>query len=438
MKRINSALLLVCNLILVACGGSGNGGGNIVGPKNPPTVTLSASSNSIVGSGQVTLTWTSNAVSCLASWTLSTTPSGQATVIVAQTQSYGITCSNSDGTTSSSVSITVVPAPQTFLVKVILANKQPGEDCSGWTARVVISAKDSTTATMDASCFVSVIVTTTGFTNASSVVVMRITPASGSRFAPQATSNFLAIVTNTTWIAIPNGSWVVEKGIYVGQTVGFNFPDLFSDQGNDGNFFLAMHRMAGPTGVIGNYVNITWQPTDFPIKVGIDTTQKTSLIDAHAASNLWLVVNEINQITGRSYFVQSSYVEVKAGKGDLLYTDPNLASRQDAGGTAGGTVDANFNWTSGTVAILPDYLTDPYIAGGGGKTVIEHELGHTLGLGHSNKCNSMMSVSACGATGVHPQMTSYDVMALEMFYEVRQLQRNNNTFLGFQEVINKP
>jgi hypothetical protein len=83
-----------------------------------PTLTLSASPNSIVESGDTTLTWTvgNDATSCTASngWTgnkaFSNGPHNQ-TLSISSTTTYALSCSNQFGTTNRQVTVTVTTDP---------------------------------------------------------------------------------------------------------------------------------------------------------------------------------------------------------------------------------------------------------------------------------------------------------------------------------------
>jgi hypothetical protein len=84
----------------------------------PPTVTLTASPTSLVGSGNVTLTWAStNATGCTASggWSGTRALSGTETVgPVSSSTAYTLACSGSGGSTNQTVNVTVTaPLPVT-------------------------------------------------------------------------------------------------------------------------------------------------------------------------------------------------------------------------------------------------------------------------------------------------------------------------------------
>lgn len=78
----------------------------------PPSVTLTASPDSITVGGKSTLTWsTTNATSCTASggWSGSKATSGRRSVAPEASTTYTLSCKNSGGTTSASATVTVTP-----------------------------------------------------------------------------------------------------------------------------------------------------------------------------------------------------------------------------------------------------------------------------------------------------------------------------------------
>jgi pimeloyl-ACP methyl ester carboxylesterase len=78
----------------------------------PPTVTLTATPDSIFQGGSSTLNWSSTgATSCSAPWTGSTATQGSAAVRPSSTTSYTITCVGAGGSSSSSASVKVLFAP---------------------------------------------------------------------------------------------------------------------------------------------------------------------------------------------------------------------------------------------------------------------------------------------------------------------------------------
>jgi serine protease len=114
-------LLLVVGL--AACGGgggSGGGGGGSSsgggdGARQPPTLTFNISALMVTQGDPVTLTWNAaSATSCTASgaWSGSRAIEGAETLAdLQQTANYTLTCTNSAGSVSRSVSVTVVRAP---------------------------------------------------------------------------------------------------------------------------------------------------------------------------------------------------------------------------------------------------------------------------------------------------------------------------------------
>ena len=105
--------LLILILFITSCGGGGGGGGGSSEPITPaPTVSISLSSSSIVLGESVTINWSSsNATGCTAtgSWSGSKATSGTETTTPTGVGffNYGISCSGSGGSRSTSVGLEV-------------------------------------------------------------------------------------------------------------------------------------------------------------------------------------------------------------------------------------------------------------------------------------------------------------------------------------------
>ncbi len=92
---------VLVSLMLISCGGGG-------GSKPLPIINLSANNLSVELNSTTTLTWSStNATSCSAGWTSSTSISGSMEVTISNVgnNNFSITCSGDGGNTSSSVTI---------------------------------------------------------------------------------------------------------------------------------------------------------------------------------------------------------------------------------------------------------------------------------------------------------------------------------------------
>jgi hypothetical protein len=121
---VATTALTIISLFVTGCGGGGGSessdtvvsgnalGGNPSGSQNPPTVNLTASPSTVAFNNATTLTWTaSNADNCVASdgWSGSKSRSGGNTSSGPLTidTTFDITCSNSVGSASDSVTVSV-------------------------------------------------------------------------------------------------------------------------------------------------------------------------------------------------------------------------------------------------------------------------------------------------------------------------------------------
>jgi hypothetical protein len=105
----NTTFTLTCT----SPGGSAQQSTTVTVSAPAPSVTLSASPQTVSSGGTTVLTWTStNTTSCAASWTTSDATAGQQTsAALTATTTFSITCSNGAGSTAQgSVPVTVTPA----------------------------------------------------------------------------------------------------------------------------------------------------------------------------------------------------------------------------------------------------------------------------------------------------------------------------------------
>lgn len=112
------------------CGGGGS---------TSPTVFLNANPNTISPGATSTLSWVStNATSCVSSWTIATSTSGSQIVSPATTTEYSIACSGSDKTASATTTITVTTPGQVVPTVTISADPQTissgGSSVLAWTS----------------------------------------------------------------------------------------------------------------------------------------------------------------------------------------------------------------------------------------------------------------------------------------------------------------
>ena len=112
--------------VLSACGGGGGGGGSST-PTSVPTVSISASANSIAVGSPVTISWAStNATSCVATgaWSGAQTTSGSSnqTPSAAGSLSFDLQCTGAGGTGKGSIAVTATPKVPIIAVSAATVN----------------------------------------------------------------------------------------------------------------------------------------------------------------------------------------------------------------------------------------------------------------------------------------------------------------------------
>src|SRR5688572_21362897 len=114
-----AAVVALASALLSACGGGGGGAPPITPPAVAPTITLSANPTQVANGGNTTLTWsTTAATACTAaqgwSGTKATSGSEQVGPLTADT-SFQLTCTGSGGSTTQSVTVTLIGPPTVTL-----------------------------------------------------------------------------------------------------------------------------------------------------------------------------------------------------------------------------------------------------------------------------------------------------------------------------------
>ena len=126
MSRFHGLFVLASLSMVLGCGGGGGGGNSSATPtaSSPPTISLTATTESLELGNSFTLNWSaSDASSCQASndWEGSKSLSGAESLTPSQEGvfQYSLTCTNSNGQTTKQIAVSVIDPDALFKLKVI-------------------------------------------------------------------------------------------------------------------------------------------------------------------------------------------------------------------------------------------------------------------------------------------------------------------------------
>lgn len=161
----------------------------------------------------------------------------------------------------------------------------------------------------------------------------------------------------------------------------------------------------------GKAVPVSWRATSFPIRYSVDRQIVTKLGSTDAidrAFNDWTAVSD----AGVTFKAAGVIDNVKAGQDGV-----NTVSMTDGLFTGQNFIALTTNWYDETAHVKEaDIQIDPGVFGGNYNVqqVVEHEVGHLLGLDHSAVLSSMM-YPYVGFGGV-PVLDSDDKIAIANLY----------------------
>lgn len=341
--------------------------------------------------------------------------------------------------------ITVTARPVlTFRGQIILLNAQPGNSPGGWTVSVSVTGEEKVSTISNGDGTYVLPSVKDGVTREA---ILTLVPPSGSRFGPLYLATTTAFSTvNMKWIAAPK-SWVIEKGIYAGQSVGVGLVELMSRPADQSAKFLTVSRLSitpGNTPLnFGYYSFASWGRVGFPVKVAFDRARSTTPLSVADSIRFWVPLNELERVTGRDLVEPANYSDVVGKRGILFYIDSTIAPQ---GGI--GEVPVNLGNPS-SLAIDPpipivltmriqtlDGFYNPGIEGAFFRT-IQHETLHCLGFGHTDLWLSIMGGGSFNDPNSYSEtLTLKDVAYIELATEMGLAQKVNSTLLGLAESLN--
>jgi hypothetical protein len=416
------------------------------------TISVSAPTSIMAGDTLAVPMTTANATSC--------TPivTGNATLLdqngcasyriiagVPGTATVSATATGSSGTVNAvPKQITILSRPGlTFRGQIVLLNVQSADSPRGWTVSVSVTGEEKVSAISNDDGTYVLPSVKDGVTRDA---ILTLVPPSGSRYGPLYLATTTAYSTvNMKWEAIPK-SWVIEKGIFAGQSVSVNLKELMSKPADSSAHFLTVSSFGFQGGItsggFGYYSFASWGRIGFPVKVAFDRTRSTTPLSGADSIRFWEPLNELERVTGRDFVEPANYSDVVGKRGILFYIDSMVAPQ---GGIGEGPVNLGYPDFVANNPPLPIVLTlriqtlDYFYNPGEGAffRIIQHETLHCLGFGHTDLWLSIMGGGSFNDVGSYSEsLTVKDVAYIELATEMGLAQTANVTLLGFAESLN--
>lgn len=388
----------------------------------PPVVSANALPNTIEAGSGLTSIITVSATFADAGCKIlpvGTTVLGNFSVSPSQTTTYSGTCTGIGGTTGWSTTVTVTPPP-TLKFKYWSAG---GSSLSGLQVKLASGSwSGQYPVQLDGTVSIPL---TLPIRNQMSGVVSVVTDAeniSARKFFPSDTS----LSQNTVFggqtinvVAVPL-SQNFTCGTFAGQSITTSLEKPRKPAGDGAWFYMNMDQ------------GKPWFWQSLTIKLAFDETSLPTFVpisQAGKASALTMLTDMENRLCDLGLrFVPSSLTEVLAQGGITISVDANLPSGLAQAGIsifAPGSTYFKFGFAN--------HANEGMLGTG----VLQHEIFHTLGFGHTCAWPSVMSVF-CEQVNPPPSFantsgrpTAEDVAYAKMYYDVRKLEVDKGALIGF-------
>ncbi|HEX5727128.1 MAG TPA: hypothetical protein VFX98_16745, partial [Longimicrobiaceae bacterium] len=224
------------------------------------------------------------------------------------------------------------------------------------------------------------------------------------------------------FVLVPR-TWTVPAGTYAGVRVPISLDRAFEApcEGCQG-FYRSVRGDSVPPearGVLG------WAEEAFPLRIAFDRAGSGGPVSARDSAAFWQVVEALEEDFGRDLFRPGRLYDLRPGEDPrdlvLVWIDPSLGAR-------GMSTQATFQGhiTTGAVWLRRASL----IRAPDGPALVQHELMHVLGMGHTCAWRSVLSArSRCGGLDA-PRPTAEDVAYGQLLLGVRALQRRHGARWG--------
>jgi hypothetical protein len=239
------------------------------------------------------------------------------------------------------------------------------------------------------------------------------TGSSAPRFHPSiATVTGASLRTTQTFVLIPR-RWTITAGSgtvpcsHTGQTVGIDLELAYSRSLADPSSFY----WKTPNGNGGStYRTATFPPAALPVPVAFDRVTATDPITAADSASFWASVNDLESALCADVFRPAGMTAVSRSRGVAVTIDRDL----DAVARGG----PNTGLDRGSTALVGGSVVCRSAACLASRQVVQHELMHVLGFGHSCAWPSVMRAGCVGET----RASALDVAYLQVYYAARALQ----------------
>jgi hypothetical protein len=239
------------------------------------------------------------------------------------------------------------------------------------------------------------------------------TGSSAPRFHPAIAMVTGASVRATqTFVLIPR-RWTITSGpgtvpcSHSGQTVGIDLELAYSRSVADPSSFY----WKTPNGTGGStYRTATFPPAALPVPVAFDRVTAADPITMADSAAFWAAVDDLESAICTDAFRPAPMTAVSPSRGVAVTIDRDLDAVARGGPTTGLERGSTALVGGSVVCRSATCLTS--------RQVVQHELMHVLGFGHSCAWPSVMRAGCAGDT----RASALDVAYLQVYYAARALQ----------------
>ena len=239
-----------------------------------------------------------------------------------------------------------------------------------------------------------------------------VTPAgpTAARYHPTALGRLpLAELARLDVVLVPR-RWRIDAGSFAGTEVAID-PATAVARLRDGSRFWRFAR-AGAGG--GLTRPIGWEPRRLPVPVALDVRGIPGAVDS---ADFWAAARQLERDWGAPLFVPASPEEARRDGwlGIAVEVDPRITTA----GLTTSSADGEGDMAGAEIAFRTrSYARDPGI--------VTHELLHALGIGHSERQESVMRVGGSALGRATPEDIAYG----RMLYAIREVRARAGALFG--------